>query len=159
MIERLEPATGRVLEAKELRLNQLRLAPLDFIYAVEGGQGGQQAEIEQRLLYTMMRMQGGFAPGSLLRINPNRKPEWKATELSYGEFSELLRTARKLITSAREIDAGDVNLPERSVNFSVDVVELEKRATVAEAWLRRTRNDFKRYLLHPIRPTWTCCGV
>ena len=77
-------------------------------------------------------MHGGFAAGSLLRVNPNRKPEWKATELSYGEFSELLRTARKLITSVRGIDAGDLNLPERSANFSVDVVELEKRAAGAE---------------------------
>ena len=105
VVERLEPATGKVLESKELRLNQLRLAPLDFIYAVEGGQGGQQAEIEQRILYTIMRKPDGFAPGSLLRINPNRKPEWKTDELGYGEFSELLRTARKLITGVRGIDA------------------------------------------------------
>ena len=56
VVERLEPGTGKVLEAKELRLDQLRLAPLDFIYAVEGGEGGQQAEIEQRILYTMTRM-------------------------------------------------------------------------------------------------------
>jgi hypothetical protein len=101
LIERLEPETGTVLESKELRLNQLRLTPLDFIYAIEGGEGGQQAEIEQRIVYTITRMNGGFTPGSLLRVNPNRKPEWKATELSYGEFSELLRTARKLITSVR----------------------------------------------------------
>ena len=58
VVERLEPATGEVLESKELRLNQLRLAPLDFIYAVEGGQGGQQAEIEQRILYTIMQQAG-----------------------------------------------------------------------------------------------------
>ena len=46
-------------------------------------------------------MPDGFAPGSLLRVNPSRKPEWEANELGYGEFSELLRTARKLITGAR----------------------------------------------------------
>ena len=97
VVERLDPETGDVLESKELRLDQLRLAPLDFIYAVEGGQGGQQAEIEQRILYAIMRRPDGFPPGSLLRINPGRKPEWKTDELSYGEFSELLRTARKLI--------------------------------------------------------------
>src|SRR5262249_7431892 len=33
VVERLEPGTGKVLETKELRINQLRLAPLDFIYA------------------------------------------------------------------------------------------------------------------------------
>ena len=117
VVERLEPATGQVLETKELRLNELRLAPLDFIYAVEGGEGGQQAEIEQRILYAIMRQPNGFAPGSLLRINPGRKPEWAASELGYGEFNELLRTARKLITGARGIDAEDLNLPERSAEF------------------------------------------
>ncbi len=149
VVERLEPATGKVLEAKELRLNQLRLAPLDLIYAIEGGQGGQQAEIEQRILYTITRRQGGFAAGSLLRVNPNRKPGWKASELGYGEFNEVLRTARRLITSARAIDAADLNLPERNTNFSVDVVELEKRAAGAEQGLRRSSNDFKALLATP----------
>src|SRR5262249_23652783 len=76
VVEQLDPATGNVLATKELRLSQLRLSPLDFIYAMEGGEGGQQAEIEQRLFYTMMKMQGGFAPGSRLRVNPNRQPGW-----------------------------------------------------------------------------------
>src|SRR4029450_10033924 len=114
VVERLEPGTLKVLESKELRLNQLRLSPLDFIYAVEGAEGGQQAEIEQRILYTIQRKADGFPPGSVLRINPGRNPGWPPTDLSYGEFSELVRTARKLITGARAIDAGDLDLPERS---------------------------------------------
>jgi hypothetical protein len=145
-VERLEAATGQVLETKEIRLNELRLAPLDFIYAVEGGEGGQQAEIEQRILYTIMRQPNGFAPGSLLRLASGRKPEWAADELGYGEFSELLRTSRKLITGARGIDADDLNLPERSADAGVDVVELEKRADGAELALRRTTTDFQQQL-------------
>ena len=143
VVERVAPGTGDVLESKEIRLDQLRLAPLDFVYAVEGAQGGQQAEIEQRILYTTMRMPGGFPPGSLLRVNPSRKPEWKAGELGYGEFSELLRAARKLLAGVRGIDDNDLNPPERSTSFSVDVVELEKRAVDAEQWLRRTTEDFR----------------
>ena len=142
-VERLEPTTGQVLETKELRLDELRLAPLDFIYAVEGGEGGQQAEIEQRIFYTIMRQPNGFAPGSLLRIDPGRKPQWAPGALGYGEFSELLRAARKLITGARGIDADDLNLPERSADSGVDVVELEKRADGAGQALGRTANDFQ----------------
>ena len=67
----------------------------------------------------------------------------RPTEFGYGEFSELLRTARKLITGARAIDADDLNLPERSTDFSVDVAELEQRADGAEQSLRRTPNDFQ----------------
>jgi len=143
VVERLEPETGIVLESKELVLDQLRLAPLDFIYAVEGGQGGQQAEIEQRILYSIVRKPEGLAPGSLLRVNPNRKPEWKRDELGYGEFSELLRTARKLFSGVRWIDDEDLNPPDRTTTLSADVSELEKRASGAEQSLRRTLNDFQ----------------
>jgi hypothetical protein len=148
-VERLEPTTGKVLETKEIRLDELRLAPLDFIYALEGGEGGQQAEIEQRILFAIMRQPNGFAPGSLLRVDPGRKPEWAAGELGYGEFNELLRTARKLITGARGIDADDLNLPERSADSGVDVVELAKRADSAEQSLRQTANNFQQQSAAP----------
>jgi hypothetical protein len=143
VVERLDPPTGNVLETKEIRLNQVSMAPLDLVYAVEGGPTALQSEIEQRILYVITRMNGGFAPGSLLRINPDRKPGWTTADLSYGEFSELLRSARKLITGVRSIDAQDLSLPERNTIFSVDLVELEGRVTAAEALLRRTLSDFK----------------
>lgn len=140
VVELLESETGTVLDSKEIRLDELRLAPLDFIYAVEGGQGGQQAEIEQRILYTIMRKPDGFPSGSLLRINPSRQAEWAADELSYGEFSELLRVTRKLLTFVRGIDADDLNLPERSAESGVDVKELEQRAGAAQDSLRQVRD-------------------
>lgn len=146
LVDRLDPETGEVLETKEYRLNQLRLTPLDFIYALDGGPGGQQSEIEQRILYGIMRKADGFPPGSLLRVNHGRKPGWPAGDLGYGEFNELVRAARKLIAGARAIDADDLNLPEQSADFSVDVVELENRVAGVEHWLRRTPNDFKALL-------------
>jgi hypothetical protein len=73
VVDRLEPGTGKVLESKELRINQLRLAPLDFIHALEGAEGGQQAEIEQRILYTIQRKSTAFAR-VVVAINPGRRP-------------------------------------------------------------------------------------
>lgn len=142
LIEQVEPATDKVLATKEIRLDQLGLAPLDFIYAVEGRQGEQQAEIEQRILYQAVRISGGFAPASALRISPSRRPDWKASELGYGEFGELLRTARKLFGVIRAIDDADLNPPERSTGFSVDVNELEARAAGARAALEQAAKDF-----------------
>jgi|APLak6261663543_1056040.scaffolds.fasta_scaffold00221_6 hypothetical protein len=150
VVERLDPTNGAVVEMKDFPLRKLiPIAPLDFIYAVEGGQDGQQAEIEQRIFYAIMLSPNGFPPGSLLRINPNRKPEWQASELSYGEFSELLRTVRKLVTGARGIDANDLNLPERSTAFSVDDVELVQRAGNADQILRQMSDNFKSQLANP----------
>ena len=148
LIEQVELGTEKVINTKEVRLDDLRLAPLDFIYAVEGGQG-QQAEIEQRILHHAVRMSGGFAPGSLLRVSPNRKAEWKTSELGYGEFSELLRTARKLFGAVRAIDDGDLNPPERSETFNVDLDELEARAATARGSLEQAAKDFADQLAKP----------
>jgi hypothetical protein len=149
LVDRLDPATGEVLETKEYRLNQLRMTPLDFIYAIEGGPGGQRSELEQRVMYGIMRKADGFPPGSLLRVDHGRKPEWPASDLGYGEFIELARTARKLIAGARALDADDLNLPEQNAEFSVDVAELENRVAGVEHWLRRTPNDFNTLLAAP----------
>ena len=149
LVERLVPETGAVIESKEIRLDQLAVAPLDLIYAAEAGQASQQAEIEQRILYALMRQADGFPAGSTLRINPGRKPDWKPDELSYGEFSELLRAVRKLLIGVRGIDAGDLEPPERDAASGVDVAELEQRATGAEQVVRRTRNDLQAQLAEP----------
>ncbi|HET6977869.1 MAG TPA: hypothetical protein VFI24_16175 [Pyrinomonadaceae bacterium] len=143
VVERFDSATGAAIESKELRLDQLGLAPLDFIYAVEGGQAGQQAEIEQRILYTMVRSADGFAPDSLLRVSPARRSDWQTSELGYGEFSELLRAARKLITGARAVEDGDLNPPEREGTFNVDVPNLEQRAAAAKQSFTALATDFE----------------
>jgi hypothetical protein len=149
VVERLDPANGQVIESQTLQLDQLGLAPLDFIYAAEGGQGGQQAEIEQRILHAIARMPGGFAPGSLLRVSPARQPEWPPSDLGYGEFSELLRTARQLIAGARALDADDLTLPERSADPGVDIAELEARAAGAEQALSQAADEFGQALAAP----------
>ena len=149
LVERLEPETGRVLETKEIRISELALSALDFIYAVEGGSGGQRSEIEQRILYTITRKPDGFAPNSLLRLNPNRQAAWALTDLSYSEFSELVRTARKVITSARALDASDLNLPERNQSIAINLPDLEARANQAEQFFRRAHTTLQTLLATP----------
>lgn len=149
LVERLDTETLRVLETKEIKLSELQLAPLDYIYAAEGGSGGQQAEIEQRLLFAITRKSNGFPPASLLRVSPSRKPEWPAKDLSYGQFSELLRATRKLLHGVRAIDAHDLNAPDQTTEFSVDIAELSKRAAVATESLRRTALDLSARLTKP----------
>ena len=97
----------------------------------------------------MIRNPDGFPPGSLLRISPARKPEWEINELGYGEFNELVRTTRKLLTGARGMYADDLNLPERTTNFSVNVSELDERAGGGEESLRNTSRDFDAQLDKP----------
>ncbi|MFN8499165.1 MAG: hypothetical protein U0641_15050 [Anaerolineae bacterium] len=148
LVERLDPASGQVVEAKELRLNQLRLTPLDFIYAVTGGRG-EPGEIEARILYTMMRKPDGFAPGSRLRVSLARAAGVKPNELGYGEFTQMLRAARRVILAARGIDARDLSLPHQAAASGVDGDELLKRATAAAQLLRQTAKALQQQLAAP----------
>jgi hypothetical protein len=146
LVERFDPGTGAILETKELRLSELRLAPLDLIYAVQSVRDVQIREIDERICYALMRHPAGFAPGSALRINPKRGSGWTADDLSYGDLVELLRTARRLFSGARALDANDLNLPERTQQASVDLDELSGRADKAERMLQAINAELQPWL-------------
>jgi len=141
-VERIDPGTGAAVETKELRLSDLSLSPLDFIYAAQGSRDAQPSEIEWRILYTLRRSER-FGPDAVLRINPGRGDDWTADDLSYGDFAELLQSARKLITGVRGIDGSELNVPERNQAASVDQKELSERADAAAASLRAVLKDLQ----------------
>jgi hypothetical protein len=142
-VERIDPSTGAAVETKELRLSDLSLSPLDFIYAAPGNRDAQPSEIEWRILYALRRESGGFAPDAVLRINPARGDDWTAADVSYGEFDELLQSARKLITGVRGIDGSELNVPERNQAAGIDPKELSARADAAAASLRAMLTDLQ----------------
>src|SRR5262249_17619561 len=125
------------------------LTPLDCVYAADGGHDAQPSEIEQRILYAIRRKPDGFAPDAALRVNPNRGAGWGAGDLSYGEFSELRRTARQLITGGRGVDASDLDQPGRNQAAGIDMAELENRAKKVEQSLRKLQSDLQALLTNP----------
>jgi hypothetical protein len=145
-VEQIDTATGAVSATKEMRLSDLNLAPLDFIYAAQGSRDGQPSEIEWRILYALRRRTDGFAPEATLRINSRRGPDWAPQDLSYGEFSELLQSARRLITGSRGIDGSELNAPERNQPAEIDTADLSKRAEAAATSLRSTLSDIQALL-------------
>jgi len=143
VIERINPATAEMLESKELRLDELHLSPLDLIYSAGSNRDAQPSELQQRILYSAIRRPDGFAPDAVLRINPGRAPGWATSDLSYGEYTELLRAARQLITGARGIDASELDFPEQNRASGVDIAELEKRADNAAQALHQAQSDLQ----------------
>lgn len=142
-IEQLDKQSGAVLATKELKLSELNLSPLDLVYASEGSRDRQPSELEHRLLYAFGRKAGGFEAGSQLRVSPKRASGWAVTDLSYGEFVELLRSVRNLIANARTLDASDLAPPEKNQPAAVNLAELEARAVKAEAALRLVQTDLQ----------------
>jgi hypothetical protein len=149
LVEWVHPITGAVMETRELRLSELGLGPLDLIYAGEGSRDAAPSEIEQRLIYTAARKAPAIPPGQILRINPIRQPAFVATDVSYAEFTEVLRTARRLITGVRGIDASDLNVPAQNQTSAIDLVELTARADRAETVLRAALTVLTRALATP----------
>jgi len=149
LVERVDPSSGAVVDTREMRLSDLRLGPLDLIYAGEGSRDAASSEIEQRLMYAAARKAPAIPTGAILRINPNRQSTFAVTDVSYAEFTEVLRTARRLITAVRGIDASDLNLPGQNQPAAIDVIELTARADRAEAVLRSALTVLQRALNTP----------
>jgi hypothetical protein len=130
-VERFDPATGDVVETREVRMSDLGLSPLDFVYAAESGAQVKRSEIEQRLLREAARQAPGFGPDEVLRVNLDRDPSWRGGELSGHEFFELLRTVRALILRARGIDARDLVATGVAGISGIDQSDLSGRAARA----------------------------
>jgi hypothetical protein len=148
-VERVDPETGAIIETREVRLNELKLGPLDLIYANEGSRDAAPSEIEQRMMLLVARKAPAIPTGEILRVNPARQPTFAATDVSYAEFTEVLRTARKLITAVRGIDGSDLNFGGQNQASAVDLVELTARADRAESALRSTQTVLQRGLNTP----------
>ncbi|WP_017302044.1 hypothetical protein [Nodosilinea nodulosa] len=148
-VERFDPATGEALETQEVRLGSLPITAIDCLYADEGSHDAQPSELEQRILYEIRRRPEGFSADAALRINPQRPADWGPADLSYGEFNELRRRARQLITGARGVDASDLAVPGQNPAIAVDMTELESRAQKGEQALFRLQSDLKGLLKTP----------
>ena len=134
-VERLDEATGAVVETRTLALSALALAPLDVVYGVEPiARAGQPSELEQRVLYQVRRPEG-FAETARLRIDHARPADLAARELTLLDVLEQARAVRRLLALARAADPEDLTPPERATVDAIDVVEFEARVVKAEAGL------------------------
>ena len=140
LVERLDPNTNAVLETKEVRVSELAMAPLDFIYASTGDKDATPAELELRILHRITKRTDGFDSNSVIRINLARGSGWDLSDLGYGEFRSHIEAIRKLITGTRGIDGAELNLPERNQVNGIDIRELQARADAAVKALREVHD-------------------
>ncbi len=152
VVEQIDRATGAVVASGELRLRDLGLAPLDCLYAASGDRDGQPSELEQRILYAAARQTSAFPADAALRLAPGRQTGWASTDLSFGEFAEMVRAARDLITGSRAFDAGDLVLPEQDPHGGIDLSEIRARTDAAAQALTAASLDLADALEQPTSP-------
>jgi hypothetical protein len=143
VVERVNTATGAVVDKQEIRLTSLRLAPLDVIHAQESTEDSRLSELEQRILF-LTRRNVALTATQMLRLNPSRGASWPATDVSWSEFLEVVRTARNLLACGRALRAEDITISDPSGSAAVvDTANLKVRADRALTSLRQLRTTLQ----------------
>jgi hypothetical protein len=143
VVERVNTTTGAVVDKQDIRLKSLKLAPLDVIHAQESTEDSRLSELEQRILF-LARRNVALTATQTLRLNPSRDPAWPATDVSWSEFTEVVRAARNLLAGGRALRAGDINSADVASSPTVlDTANLKVRADRALASLRQLQTTLQ----------------
>jgi hypothetical protein len=138
---------NRVYHSTEIALVALELSPLDTIFMAEGQEESQRSELEQRLLYHLFQTRPTMVPADAeVRLSFARQEGWAEETVSFGEFLEMTRTIRRLLSSARSLDGRDLSLPESSAQLGLDVQELTQRTTQAQQSLTQAQQALQSLL-------------
>jgi hypothetical protein len=143
VVERVNTTTGAVVDTREIRLKDLKLAPLDVIHAQESTEDSRLSELEQRILF-MVGRNVTLKAAQALRLNPSRDSSWPMSDVSWSEFTEVVRTARKLLTGGRALRASDINIADVADSPTVlDGANLKARADRALTSLRQSQTKLQ----------------
>ena len=151
-VEYRDRATGDVLGQKEVSLDDLGLAPIDLLYLPEAEGEAQRAELEQRVIYAALRsIPDGVSADADVRLTFARDPAWPTDRLSFAEVLEAARTARRLVTAARTLNARDLALPDQKMLTEAEEPDdcplaLGQRAAAAVDSLKKAHDDLKEAL-------------
>jgi hypothetical protein len=135
-IERWDPAAAAAAPLRELRLSELRLSPLDVLYASESTDELHQSDLEQQVLYQARRSVPDLPGDAVLKINPGREPSWPVTDLSWSEFTAMADAARRLLSASRPLQAADLTLDQLAASDGIDAADVQQRADAAVTRLR-----------------------
>ena len=147
----VERGTSRVIAADEVSLHDLGLAPLDVVFLAQGDEEAQRGELEQRLVYVLLRRYAQQRrettedrPRSAdveVRLTFTQAAD-KATDLvSFAELLEIARKARKLVAGTRYVRPTDLALSDVVAEMGpleVDEEELRPRIHKAEQSITET---------------------
>lgn len=152
-VEYIDPKTGKVIpnvNPKILYLSDLKLSPLDVIYATVTSDRAQRSELEQRLAYyAIQNRPSGVPPDAVIKLSFQRESDWTKEEITFPQFLEITRATREVITSTRAIDARDLSLPGVDSATKIKVTELGKRADKAVGDFRKAYTTLKNFVDSP----------
>ena len=129
-------------------IKALGLAPLDVVYLMDGELGGNDSEIEQRIVAYVQKQ-----TPSATKISLTFPSSTGDLPPQLAEVLEVARTIRRLITGARALEARDVVPPEQAIvdaTLSIDTTLID-RATTTRVTFINTKKELSDLL--PEQPT------
>lgn len=150
-VERLDDATGAVAETAAFPLNDVPIAPLDFVYCVEPGARSARADsspcvAEQRVLYHARRRPGGFGNEAVLRLHHDRPADLAAGETTLFDVLVQARAIRRVLEGSRGLRPEDLAPPGRALGATLDLADLEARMVRYENALNAVHKALERLL-------------
>jgi hypothetical protein len=129
--------TGKILATVEINLDELQLAPVDFLAFPEND--GTSGELADRLLRASAQARpASVAANANVQLVSDRDSGWTQDVVSIGEWLGLMKAVSRLAGGARPLEPSDLTLPGQTAG-AIDTAELQSRADTAEASLRTAR--------------------
>ncbi|WP_203906144.1 hypothetical protein [Rhizocola hellebori] len=135
-VQRLDEATGAVVQTVRFPLNDVPVTALDFVYFT-GTDAGGLCYAEQLVLYHARVMTGGFGATAALRLHHVRPQDLSPGETTLFDALEQARAIRTTLSGTRGLLPDDLSPPGRAAGATVDLAELESRIVRLENTLDR----------------------
>ncbi|WP_297325001.1 hypothetical protein [Nitrosomonas sp.] len=104
-----------------ITLDQLGLAPIDLLYLPESEGDAQRSELEQRIIYLVQQsLPATQTSATEIRLNFVPSPGSSNAILSFAEVLEIVRVARKLITSSQVLSSRNLAQPGQSIPLEAE---------------------------------------
>jgi hypothetical protein len=133
--------------SREMRLADLKLSPLDAVYATVSSGAGRNSELEQRLAYVALRTRPADVPANAeVTLDYSRDPQWTPDILSFDEFLAVAASIRAILPKARPLMASDLAPHDDNLPHAIDAAELKGRADAAVTALRNAATRLKQAL-------------
>jgi len=134
-----DPRTNEPLAGGSTRLDKFFLSPLDAVYLT--GTLGPGSPLEALMAYRLLRFPPAGVPAQArVTFAYERGADWTPADVAFGEFLEVARAARELVTAARPLDARDLARPEAFTAANLDPAEMKVRADAAVNHFKNARN-------------------
>jgi hypothetical protein len=137
--EYIDSARGEALPgpAREIRLAELMLAPLDLLALTAEQLAARLAD------YAWWSRPADVPDSAAVRLIVDRDPAWPLELLGLDELAELATALRQLVNGARPLAAADLALPEAAPPPGIDLAELRGRADGAAQALAQASAELR----------------